>query len=120
MLKLHIRRQPLSDHSYFAEKSYEATLFVGHLGICDEDQRWIELRFATNADGQRVSVFDLAIYPRNFAELAKLMIEADPVIAIRAFGAAMQIAEVERRRGTASDEVVTQPGEPVERRNPQY
>jgi hypothetical protein len=104
MLKLHVRRQPLRDHSYFAEKSFEATLFVGSLGVGDEDQRWIELRFATNADGQRVSIFDLAIYPRDFAELAKLMVEADPAAAIHAFGVAMQTAEVQRRQGAACDE----------------
>jgi hypothetical protein len=53
MLKLSVKRQPMSEHSYFAEKSFEATLRVGHLG---ENNRWLYLSFATNADGQRVSL----------------------------------------------------------------
>jgi hypothetical protein len=100
MLKLRVRRQPLSDHSYKAEASFDASLSVEHAGFCDNDQRWLELRFATNA----VSLFDSAIYPNDFAELARMMVEVDPEAAIHAFGAALQTAEVERRRPAESDE----------------
>lgn len=94
-MKLSVRRQPLSDHSYFAEKTYEATVFVDRL--MDDSQRWLSLNFATNPDGERVSVFDIAISPMHFVELARMMVEADPGAAINAFGAALQTAEVERR-----------------------
>jgi hypothetical protein len=50
MLKLTVRRQPLSEHSYFAEKSFEATLRVEHVN----DHRWLDLSFATNTDGAGV------------------------------------------------------------------
>jgi hypothetical protein len=72
--------------------------------VSNDDQRWLELRFATNADGKNVGCFETAIYPRHFAELARMMVEADPEAAIHAFGAAMQTAEVERRRPAANDE----------------
>jgi hypothetical protein len=39
MLKLTVRRQPMSEHSYFAENSFEATLKVEHV----DDHRWINL-----------------------------------------------------------------------------
>ena len=97
MLKLSVRRAPLSDHSYSAEQSFDATLSVGHMGV-DDDRRWLELRFATNPEGRNVSLFGLAIYPSDFAELARMMVEADPAAAIHAFGAAMQTAEIERRQ----------------------
>ena len=98
MLKLPVRRQPLSEHSDPAEKSYEATLIVDHI----EDQQWLNLSFATNPDGQNVSLFNLAVHPRHFAEVTRMMVEADPAAAIHAFGAAMQTAEVERRVPTES------------------
>jgi hypothetical protein len=96
MLKLTVRRQPLSEHSYFAEKTFEATLRVEHVN----DHRWIDLSFATNTDGQKISLFDLAISPKHFADVARMMAEAEPAAAIQAFGAAMQSADVERRLPT--------------------
>lgn len=96
---LSVRRQPSCDHSYFAVKSFDATLLVGRLGVSNDDQRWLELGFSTKADGKKnVSLFNTAIYPRHFVELARMMVEADTEAAIHAFGAAMQTAEVERRR----------------------
>ncbi|MFB9267347.1 hypothetical protein ACFFWD_30070 [Bradyrhizobium erythrophlei] len=68
------------------------------------DQRWLTLSFATNPEGQRVSRFSLAIYSRDFVEPARMMVETDPKAAIQAFGAAMQVAEIERRQPTETDE----------------
>lgn len=103
MLKLSMLREPSSDQSYFARKSYEATLFVDHNGP-PYDQRWLGLSFATNPAGKNVSLFRMAIYPEHFAELARMMIEADPVVAVRAFGAAMQSADLERGKPPATEE----------------
>jgi hypothetical protein len=101
MLKLSVRREPLSDHSYFAEKSYEASLTVVRM---DDDNGCLGLRFATNPNGRKVNLFGMSIPARHFAELARMMVEADPAAAIHAFGAAMQTADVERRRPAASNE----------------
>ena len=61
------------------------------------DFRYLELRFATNLNGQRSSLFSTGISPQHFEEVARMMMEADPQAAIRAFGAAMQTAEIQRR-----------------------
>jgi len=51
-------------------KSFDATLLVGRLGVSNDDQRWLELGFSTKADGKKnVSLFNTAIYPRDFVEL---------------------------------------------------
>jgi hypothetical protein len=101
MLKLLGRRQPLKDHAFSAEKSFDATLHVDHL---DDDQRWLSLSFVTNPDGQNVSRFGLAIYPRDFGELARMMVDADPTAAMQAFGIAMQAVQVERRQQTVGED----------------
>jgi hypothetical protein len=86
MLKLSVRRQPLSDHSYFAERSFEATLSVRRLGDPPDDQTWLELGFVTNPNGKKVSLFQCGINPWHFAKVARMMVEADPTAAIHAFG----------------------------------
>jgi hypothetical protein len=101
MLKFNIRRSPLSDHSYFAEKTFEASLFVGHMK--EDSPRWLELRFAAGTD-ERTSIFEGAIGARDFSSVATMMMEADPEAAIRAFGKAMEFARVQRRDEIASDE----------------
>src|SRR5438552_17426935 len=70
-MKLSVRRQPLKDHAFSAEKSFDATLDVDHL---DDDQRWLSLSFVTNPDGQNVSRFGLAIYPSDVGEVARMMV----------------------------------------------
>jgi hypothetical protein len=70
----------------------------------DDDNGCLGLRFATNPNGRKVNLFGMSIPARHFAELARMMVEADPAAAIHAFGAAMQTADVERRRPAASNE----------------
>jgi hypothetical protein len=53
--------------------------------------------FATNTDGHKVSLFDLAISPKHFADVARMTAEADPAAAMHAFEVAMQSADVECR-----------------------
>jgi hypothetical protein len=96
MLRLTVIRQPLSG-GRFAKKSFEATLSVEHLGVSNDEQRWLDLTFAIKPDGKHGSLFDLAIAPKDFADLARMMVEADPAAAIHAFGVAMQSADIERR-----------------------
>jgi hypothetical protein len=103
MLKLSINQSPVSDHSYFAEKTLSGSLFVD--GISD-DLRYLALRFATNPDGRRSSLFSTAILPKHFEEVARMMLEADPQAAIRAFGTVLQTAEVQRREREGSTEGV--------------
>jgi hypothetical protein len=55
----------------------------------------IEIGFCSNPDGERRSTFEAYIVPDDFAELAKLMLKADPQAAIRAFGAALQDVSVQ-------------------------
>lgn len=93
MLKLSIKQSPLSDHSYFAERELVGALQSVQTGTF----RFLELRFATNPNGQRSSLFSSGIGPADFEELARMMMQADPQAAVRAFGAALQTAEVQRR-----------------------
>jgi len=103
MLKLDVRRGPLSDHSYFAEREIPATLSV--VKGSDDDERWLRLRFVTNPDGKARSEFRSAIYPMHFVDVAQMMMEANPEAAIRAFGRAMENAQVQRRTDqSGSDE----------------
>jgi hypothetical protein len=48
------------------------------------------------------SFFQSYIGPDNFSDLAKMMVEADPEKAIKAFGLALQQAEVVRRKPEAT------------------
>jgi hypothetical protein len=47
------------------------------------------------------SRFHTAIHPRHFAEVAQMMVEADPEAAIRAFGKAMENVHIEKRKDQA-------------------
>jgi len=100
MLKLSINQSPLSDHSYFAEKTLAGSL---HVVSMPNDFRFLELRFATNPDGRRSTLFSTGISAKHFEEVARMMIEADPEAAIRAFGTAMQAAQIQRREPNSSE-----------------
>jgi hypothetical protein len=104
MLKLSINRSPFGEHSYFAEKTIAGSLLVSRVGR-PSDFRYLEIRFVTNPDGQRSSLFSSAIVPEQFEEVARMMMEADPQAAVRAFGAVLQTAEVKRLDGNASESV---------------
>ena len=91
-MKLEFTRSPYEEHSYFAEKSYD-----GHMRLWrSRDFSHLEIGFSTNPNGQRRSTFSAPIGPKRFEELARLMVEADPQAAIRAFGAAMKDAEIQK------------------------
>src|SRR6516165_5590810 len=98
MLKLNMRRGPLRDHRWPVEKLVEATLLVDGWG---PPQRWLSLTFVTSPDGVASSRFHTAIHPRHFAEVAQMMVEADPEAAIRAFGKAMENVHIEKRKDQA-------------------
>jgi hypothetical protein len=57
-----------------------------------------------NSD-QNVVRSALELAPEQFEELARLMVEADPQAAIRAFGAAMQDVEIQKREAVSSEAV---------------
>jgi hypothetical protein len=101
MLKLSVTRMPQCDHSDSQEESFEATLSVVRM---DDYDGCLGLRVATNPNGRKVSLFRMSISARHFAELARMMVEADPAAAIHAFGAAMQTADIERRPPATADE----------------
>lgn len=106
MLHLPVTRMPFCDHSYFA-KTFEATLSVEQAGTpCNHQHhhRWLELGFSSNPNGQKVSLFRIPIFPRHFAQIARMMVEAHPTAAIQAFGAALQAAEAESQRPEAGAE----------------
>jgi hypothetical protein len=80
-LKLNINITRLSDHT----ETFAATLFVDGTG----NEKWLELSFVTDPDGE-ACFFGTEIYPRHFATVAQMMMDADPEAAIRAFGKAME------------------------------
>lgn len=94
ILRLTAQRQPDSDHQLSQRSSFDASMAVDHN---DGYQRWLELRFAV-PEARGHSRFHVPFYPTDFAALARIMIEADPAAAVHAFGGAMQLAEIERRR----------------------
>src|SRR5438128_2609606 len=101
MLKFNIHRRPRSDHN--SQTDFQVSLFVGHLDMADP-QKWLQIRFATGGE-RNTSIFEGAIYPRDFASVAAMMVNADPEAAIRAFGKAMETAKIQRRDDqSASDE----------------
>jgi len=51
---------------------------------------WISIRFSTNPEGFRKQSYEMNIHRRDFKDLARMMMEVDPVEAIKAFGVAMQ------------------------------
>ncbi len=102
MLKLSITQSPLKEHSYFAEKTLAGSLQVVRV---PGDFRFLALSFVTNPDGERSSQFSTGIDPKQFEELARMMMDADPQAAVRAFGTALQTAEVQRRESNTTQVV---------------
>src|SRR5437762_8362370 len=92
-MQLDFTRTPESSDSYFAEKTFRGGLQAVRW---DGDYWGIQINFSTNPTGRNHSNFRAVINPKQFEELARIMMEADPRAAIRAFGAAMQGAEVAR------------------------
>ena len=90
-MQLRFKRSLYEDHSYFAEKSYDAHIRIWCVSI--------------NPDGVRRSTFGAGIGPNQFEELARLMVEVDPRAAIRAFGAGMRDVEIEKREVNSSKTV---------------
>jgi hypothetical protein len=106
MLHLPVTRMPFCDHRYFA-KTFEATLSVEQAGTPADHQhhhRWLELGFSTNPNGQKVSLFRIPIFPRHFAQIVRMMVEAHPTAAVQAFGAALRAAEAESQTPEAAAE----------------
>jgi flagellar basal body rod protein FlgC len=85
-MRLKFRREPKAEHSYFAEKNFDGYICAVKI---TEDHRGLRIAFETNPGGQG-SLFNGYIVSRDFVNLAKEMLRADPESAIRAFGAALQ------------------------------
>ena len=104
-MQLKFTRSPYEDHSYFAEKSCDGQTRIWRAETRGQSYGYLEIGFSTNPSGQRRSTFTAGIGPNQFEEMARLMIEADPQAAIRAFGAAMKDVEIQKRE-IATSEVV--------------
>ena len=86
-----IRSQRGSDSSWVTKKEYKGYLRVERITLDYPDHYgYLVILFGTNPDGQRGNTYDVRVFPREFAEVARAMMEADPTAAIKAFGAAMQ------------------------------
>jgi hypothetical protein len=92
-------RSPYKDHHYSAEESMDGQMYTrpgdGYIGI----------HFSTKPDLRNRSYFSAGINPNRFEELARLMVEADPQAATRAFGMAMKDVEIQKRETEASEVV---------------
>jgi hypothetical protein len=99
IMPLTFTREPYRDHSYSAEVSFD-----GRMSAMSVDG-YVGIQFSTKPDALRRSHFRAAIGPTKFEELARLMVEANPQVAIRAFGAAMRDIEIPKRETDASDTV---------------
>jgi hypothetical protein len=97
VMPLEFKREPYGGHSYRA-----ARWFDGHMYAKSIDG-FIGIQFTTKPDGR--SQFSAGIGPAKFEELARMMIEADPQAAVRAFGAAMKDIEIQKRETDASQVV---------------
>jgi hypothetical protein len=97
VMPLKFTRSPYKDHSYSAEVSMDGQLYTrpgdGYIGI----------HFSTDPDRHNRSYFSAGINPHKFEELARLMVEADPQAAVRAFGAAIQDVEIQKREKGPSE-----------------
>jgi hypothetical protein len=87
-IPIKVTREPFSKlGSWSSRQEYRGTLSV-------EDGygtgRWIAISFCTNPEGRRKPFFYSAICPGDFKDLARMMMKAAPVEAIKAFGLAMQ------------------------------
>jgi hypothetical protein len=85
----------------FREKSYDGQMRVWH----EHSYSYLEIGFSTNPDGIRRCTFSAGIGPDKFEELARLMVEAEAQGAIRAFGAALQAVEIQKRETDSSGAV---------------
>jgi hypothetical protein len=85
MLKLTVIRSPSRPHSVMAEKDYDA-----YLSVTEPGRGILEIRFDTNPEGQNLSSFRIPIGIDLWEDLAKEMMKANPGVAIKAFGAALQ------------------------------
>jgi hypothetical protein len=103
-MKLTFTRSPYEEHHPLAEKDFD-----GSISRCISNSfqgaGYLQISFSTNPDGQKRSTFSAPIGPKQFEELARLMVEADPQAAIRAFGSAMKDIEIQKRE-TDTSEVV--------------
>jgi hypothetical protein len=107
VMHMHLKftRSPYEDHSYFAEKSYDGQMRIWRTETRDQSYGYLEIGFSTNPNGQRRSTFTAGIGPYQFGEMARLMVEADPQAAIRAFGAAIKDIEIQKREIDPSEVV---------------
>jgi len=80
----HVQREQRVSENPENWRDYDATL--------EQWDRNVLIKFTTNPDGQKGSVYRVTIGQDEFKELASIMMSADPTAAIRAFGTAMQEA----------------------------
>ena len=90
-LELEVTRSPNGEHHYSSEETFNALLRVQK--IADQFE-CLRFSFVTNPGGQKQTNFDSYINPRNFTQLAAMMVEADPEFAVKAFGQALQLVSV--------------------------
>ena len=88
---LEVRRSQEND-TFETRKHYKAGFCADFSG--DGKHGWIRISFATNPDGRIQQRYQVVISPKDFEDVAREMLRADPEKAIRAFGAAMQDFEV--------------------------
>jgi hypothetical protein len=98
-----VTREPTNSASTFTR-----TEFNGGFRALREKADWPAcIKFGLSTDRPSVrnsSQFTGYITTDKFSHLAKLMFEADPEAAIRAFGAAMQEADIQRRPEQANSD----------------
>jgi hypothetical protein len=86
MIPITVNRSPFTGDGPHSRQKYSGALLAERYG----SGGWIAITFCTNPKGLRKQSFYSAIGPRDFKDLARLMMEVDPVEAIKAFGVAMQ------------------------------
>jgi hypothetical protein len=97
-MEIEFVRSPESSTEHRDERRFKGRLYV----MSWTQEQWgLEIAFSTNPmgddpKGHDHSRFRAAIGPRQFEKLARIMREADPQAAIRAFGAAMRDVEIAR------------------------
>jgi hypothetical protein len=99
VMPLKFTRSPYQEHNYSAEVSFDGQIYTR------PGDDFIGIHFSTNPDGHNRNTFNAGINPCQFEGLARLMVEADPQAAIRAFGAAMMDVEIQKPETDASEVV---------------
>ncbi|HZT27143.1 MAG TPA: hypothetical protein VFA57_15700 [Pseudolabrys sp.] len=95
-MKLTITRTGAKTSSAFAPyQELAGSLSAQRSEWADPHSGFLHLRFETNPDGFRRSEFTANVSHSRFEEIAKLMVEANPVAAIKAFASALQTANVQ-------------------------